>query len=724
MSDLSFDLAAFDYAEEAASTVQRDSRRDDISAVAWPVERLGEGLAALANRAGLSHKAEMDLIDGAVVPSGEFPRWLDWASERLDIETEAVEVSLASLGPALRTFAPAIVRVTRGGDERYLLLLGRRGKRLRVLGPQHSEALLDISALGTFLTQRFERPLRRELDRLLDVADIASARRPKLRAAMARERLQSEPVQGIWLLRLPPSRSFLRQLQDAGVHSKLAVVGLLHLLGYVLELLAWGMIGGSLLAGSIDFGWLLGWSMLLATMSALRGLGGWANARLAIDFGRLLKSRLLAGALRTDPDEMRRAGAGHILARVMESQAFEILAMGGGLTALVAIIEFALAIALLGAGAGGALQVCLLIGWSALGIVLGLVYLRRMIRWTDRRLDLTHGLIERMVGHRTILAQEPPSRRDLLDRDLSAYLGESQRLDHSVLPVIAGLPAGWLVIGTLGLLPAFVGSHLTGAGLAIGVGGVLFSSRALSSLCESLASAARAIVAWNEIQPLFAAGATRDETAPFIPRSTNRSGSELIVAHSVGFSHGTRAVLSRVQLRVDHGDRILLQGASGSGKSTLASLLAGVRPASEGSILLAGRDRLAMGAAWHEFVAAAPQFHENHILTGTLAFNLLLGRRWPATEDDLAVARDLCEELGLGTLLARMPAGLEQMIGETGWQLSHGEKSRIFLARALLQDAELTILDESFAALDPETVKLCLDCAFRRSRTLMVIAHP
>lgn len=71
-----------------------------------------------------------------------------------------------------------------------------------------------------------------------------------------------------------------------------------------------------------------------------------------------------------------------------------------------------------------------------------------------------------------------------------------------------------------------------------------------------------------------------------------------------------------------------------------------------------------------------------------------------------------------------MPGGLNQMVGETGRQLSHGERSRIFLARALLQDAEFTILDESFAALDAESLRLCLDCAFRRARTLLVIAHP
>ena len=101
-----------------------------------------------------------------------------------------------------------------------------------------------------------------------------------------------------------------------------------------------------------------------------------------------------------------------------------------------------------------------------------------------------------------------------------------------------------------------------------------------------------------------------------------------------------------------------------------------------------------------------------------------MGRNWPASDEELRDAEELCVELGLGDLLQRMPSGMMQTIGETGWQLSHGERSRISLARALLQNAQLTILDESFAALDPETLKICLDCAFRRAQTLVVIAHP
>jgi ABC-type multidrug transport system fused ATPase/permease subunit len=71
-----------------------------------------------------------------------------------------------------------------------------------------------------------------------------------------------------------------------------------------------------------------------------------------------------------------------------------------------------------------------------------------------------------------------------------------------------------------------------------------------------------------------------------------------------------------------------------------------------------------------------------------------------------------------------MPSGLLQVVGENGWQLSHGERSRLYIARALLQQADLVILDESFAAIDPENLLNALRCASQRANALMVIAHP
>ena len=133
--------------------------------------------------------------------------------------------------------------------------------------------------------------------------------------------------------------------------------------------------------------------------------------------------------------------------------------------------------------------------------------------------------------------------------------------------------------------------------------------------------------------------------------------------------------------------------------------------------------RCARNTRWRRVVASAPQFHENHVLCGPFAFNLLMGRRGQLGDADLQEAEEVCRELGLGDLLERMPGGLMQMVGETGWQLSHGERSRLFMARALLQNADAIVLDESFAALDPANLRLALRCVSKRARAALVIAH-
>lgn len=110
------------------------------------------------------------------------------------------------------------------------------------------------------------------------------------------------------------------------------------------------------------------------------------------------------------------------------------------------------------------------------------------------------------------------------------------------------------------------------------------------------------------------------------------------------------------------------------GQKLGASLLTGLRVAESGLLLLDGVDRQTLGVdGWRRRIVAAPQFHENHVFMGTFAFNLLMGDEWPPRPADFERAETLCRDLGLGDLLARMPAGLLQQVGETGWQLSHGE---------------------------------------------------
>jgi len=205
------------------------------------------------------------------------------------------------------------------------------------------------------------------------------------------------------------------------------------------------------------------------------------------------------------------------------------------------------------------------------------------------------------------------------------------------------------------------------------------------------------------------------------------TGSVLMEGRDLVYQYPGRGepVLRRCDLRIAAGDRVLLEGASGSGKSTLGSLLTGLRQPSSGVLLLQGLDPQSLGeAGWRRRVVGVPQFHENYIFTGTLAHNLLMGNRWPSTDDDIDAAEELCRELGLGSLIDRMPSGMQTIVGESGWQLSHGERSRVYLARGLLQQSEVVVLDESFAALDPETLDVCMRAVLARSSTLVLIAHP
>jgi ATP-binding cassette subfamily B protein len=293
---------------------------------------------------------------------------------------------------------------------------------------------------------------------------------------------------------------------------------------------------------------------------------------------------------------------------------------------------------------------------------------------------------------------------------------------------------GWVIIGLAGLMPALLGGRGSSMAIAIGVGGVLLGARAIEKLYGALTFLADAVISWDQIRPLYDAAKVAPE--PGVPAQAivagghqidRRAGEDLLDVHDLVYRYPGRVVPVVVgcNLTVRTGDRILLEGPSGCGKSTLASLMFGLRTPESGVLLLRGVDRKTLGArGWRRRVVAAPQFHENHILTGSLAFNLLMGRRWPARPGDLKEAEEVCRELGLGAVLDRMPSGLRQMVGETGWQLSHGEKSRVYIARAILQQSELIILDESFASLDPETLQTCVSCVHRRSSTLLVIAHP
>jgi ATP-binding cassette subfamily B protein len=691
----------------------------DLARLLWPPSRLGEALQTLA--AKWDQRLE---TPSAIANDWEaLGEWLESAAAWIGLETQAVETPYADFDRQVSAMGPALLRMRDG----FLAVCKSRSRSgVSVLAPDGKRHKVAPAAIRSALCSEMEGPVAEQIQQLLERAGVPAPKQAKAREAILRERFSAQRIRGIWLLRLPPGANFWVQLRQARVPQRLFTLAGAHAIQYLLWIVAWWVVGANVLRGRADNGWIALWALLLFTLVPLRVLITWLQGLIAFGAGARLKQRLFFGALRLEPDSIRHQGAGQLLGRVIESEAVDALALSGGFLAVVALIEILMAVFVLDAGAGGALQPGLLLGWLIASAVAGWMYYRRNRRWTDVRLAMTHDLVESMVGHRTRLAQLAPDRwHEGEDEALERYLKASKVMDSSTVALTAIVPRGWLVVGLLGLVPAFVSGTDSAARMAIAVGGMLLAYRALRRLTAGAWQLAGAAVAWQRVSVLYHA-ATRPEVlgALSIP-SRDREGA-VVEAHDLIFRYPQRTepVLRGCNLDISIRDRVVLEGPSGGGKSTLVALLVGLRDANSGSLLIDGFDRATLGAtAWRKRIAAAPQFHENHVLAETFMFNLFMGRRGALGPADLKEAEEICRELGLGDLLERMPAGMLQMVGETGWQLSHGERSRLYIARTLIQKTELVILDESFAALDPENLQRAVECVVRRARSLLVIAH-
>ncbi|MGH9651917.1 MAG: ATP-binding cassette domain-containing protein [Bryobacteraceae bacterium] len=479
-----------------------------------------------------------------------------------------------------------------------------------------------------------------------------------------------------------------------------ALIGV-HLAQYALWLASWVVLGRIANGGSAS---LVLWAALLLAVVPFRVAGTWLQGLISVDAGSFLKTRLLCGALNLNLEEIRRWGLGSFLSQALEAETVETLAVTGGIAGVLAAIEIVVAGFLLGRFA------FVLALWCALSALLAAAFFIRYRRWTESRMAMTNDLIESMAGHRTRLAQQPPERWHEGEAEaLAAYSDRSRRLDRLGALFLGAIPSGWLFVGVASLAPAIASGDLSFAQIAIPLGGAFLAWTAFRRLSRAMAEAAAAWTAWERIRPLWGT----QSGSVCHSRQTTEGGTPIQLRDlSFSYSADAEPVLRECDLTIEQGDRVLLEGPSGGGKTTLVSILAGLRSPQSGELRVGGA------------IAAAPQFHENYIVTETLAFNLLMGRAWPPAPEDMREAEAVCLELGLGELLDRMPGRLLQMVGEGGWQLSHGERSRIYIARALLQGADLTILDESFAALDPDTLHLALDCVLKRSPTLLLAAHP
>ena len=191
---------------------------------------------------------------------------------------------------------------------------------------------------------------------------------------------------------------------------------------------------------------------------------------------------------------------------------------------------------------------------------------------------------------------------------------------------------------------------------------------------------------------------------------------------AVSFAYPARPglVLDGLDLELPPGEVVALVGDSGAGKSTVAALLLGLLEPTAGRVMIGGSDLAACDLdAWRQHVAWVPQHPA--LLRGSIAANIRLGAP-EATDERMRAAADAA---GAAGFVRTLPGGYATVVGDGGRPLSPGERRRIALARALLRDAPLVVLDEPTADLDPASVAV-VGAAVRRlaeGRTVLLIAH-
>jgi ATP-binding cassette subfamily B protein len=193
-----------------------------------------------------------------------------------------------------------------------------------------------------------------------------------------------------------------------------------------------------------------------------------------------------------------------------------------------------------------------------------------------------------------------------------------------------------------------------------------------------------------------------------------------IALRNVAFRYGSRPILAGVDLEIRPGEMIGLVGHSGSGKSTLVNLICRFHDVSGGAIEVDGVDvrRYAI-ADFRRHIGLVLQ--EPFLFFGSIAENIAYGKPGATRDEIVAAARAAHAH----EFILRLPQGYDSLVGERGQGLSGGERQRISIARALLIDPRILILDEATSAVDTETereIQRALDNLVR-GRTTLAIAH-
>jgi ATP-binding cassette subfamily B protein len=254
-------------------------------------------------------------------------------------------------------------------------------------------------------------------------------------------------------------------------------------------------------------------------------------------------------------------------------------------------------------------------------------------------------------------------------------------------------------------------------------------------------SAAQSILALLEVKPQVIDGGLGDawrgaavgepsasgNPAPLPPDKNNRFTANPPIDPSIAFENvtfsypgGRRAALEALSFSVAAGERVGVVGASGAGKSTISRLLLRFADPTTGRVTIGGRDLRDLSLRdLRRLIAVVSQ--DTYLFHGTIEENLRMGRP-DASQAELETA---ARNANIHDAIAALPQGYQTVVGERGVRLSGGQRQRIAIARALLRDAPILILDEALSSVDAESEAAIQDALDRlmRGRTTLIFAH-
>ncbi|UYN99626.1 MAG: thiol reductant ABC exporter subunit CydC [Devosia sp.] len=445
-----------------------------------------------------------------------------------------------------------------------------------------------------------------------------------------------------------------------------------------------------------------------ATLKLLSDLRGWLFGAL---FPRLpLKDRSLrhgdlVGRLTADIDALDTSFL------VAIGPLFSAVIVGGIVTAVLAVLLPGAALPY-----GGAMLVATLVVPIAL-VTAGRASARQSVAaMADMRLAVFDGV----AGHVDLNVLGALGQADLSFGN-AAQTAAGLRTRLSAYAAVAGFTvqalAAIALVATLWIgLTAMEAGHIDGPAVAGLLLAVLGSFEATAVIVRSVGKAAAALAAAERLDHI-----TSLPTPILSPDAIGTVPSDAdIVLKDVTFSYDGPAVLTDVNLTVHPGEQVALVGPSGSGKSTLLHLLLGLVEPDTGAIALAGLPLSAYRPeSLHAHMSILSQ--SSPIFIDSVRDNLLIAR--PGSDD--AALWAVLEKAQLAAFIRSLPRGLDTVLGEAGRTLSAGQARRLCLARALLSDAPVILLDEPTDALDRDTELAFFETLTlaASSRTIIMATH-